>query len=198
VPWLQRRHREHAVLDYLVNVTEASMEERGMTPPHPKRPPAIAFLDLTGYTALAEEHGDEAAAELAVGLAGVVDEAAREYGGRPVKWLGDGVMFHFADPARAVVGGLELIEQTESAVSVPARIGINAGAVVAQEGDYFGRTVNVAARITDYARPGEVLVSDEVAAAAHNPEAIRYEPVGPVSLKGLSAPITLYSAARAD
>ncbi|HKH29629.1 MAG TPA: adenylate/guanylate cyclase domain-containing protein, partial [Gaiellaceae bacterium] len=196
VPWLQRRHREHAVLDYLVNVTEASMEERGMTPTHPKRPPAIAFLDLTGYTALAEEHGDEAAAELAVGLAGVVDEAAREYGGRPVKWLGDGVMFHFADPARAVVGGLELIEQTESAVSVPARIGINAGAVVAQEGDYFGRTVNVAARIADYARPHEVLVSEEARQSADEAD-VRFELIGDVPLKGVSRSVRLHRVTRA-
>lgn len=196
VPWLQRRHREHAVLEYLVNVTEASMEERGMTPAHPKRPPAIAFLDLTGYTALAEEHGDEAAAELAVGLAGVVDEAAREYGGRPVKWLGDGVMFHFADPARAVVGGLELIEQTESAVSVPARIGINAGAVVAQEGDYFGRTVNVAARIADYARPHEVLVSEEARQSADEAD-VRFELIGDVPLKGVSRSVRLHRVTRA-
>jgi adenylate cyclase len=196
VPWLQRRHREHAVLEYLVNVTEASMEERGMTPAQPKRPPAIAFLDLTGYTALAEEQGDEAAAELAVGLAGVVDEAAREYGGRPVKWLGDGVMFHFTDPARAVVGGLELIEQTESAVSVPARIGINAGAVVAQEGDYFGRTVNVAARIADYARPHEVLVSEEARQSADAADVL-FELIGDVPLKGVSRSVRLHRVTRA-
>jgi adenylate cyclase len=196
VPWLQRRHREHAVLEYLVNVTEASMEERGMTPAQPKRPPAIAFLDLTGYTALAEEQGDEAAAELAVGLAGVVDEAAREYGGRPVKWLGDGVMFHFSDPARAVVGGLELIEQTESAVSVPARIGINAGAVVAQEGDYFGRTVNVASRIADYARPHEVLVSEAARQSADAAD-VRFELIGDVPLKGVSRSVRLHRVTRA-
>ena len=87
VSWLQRRHREHAVLEYLVGVTEGFMEERGIAPRQPKQPPAIAFLDLTGYTRLAEERGDEAAADLASDLAS-----------RPVKWLGDGVMFHFDDP----------------------------------------------------------------------------------------------------
>jgi adenylate cyclase len=70
-------------------------------------------------------------------------------------------MFHFTNPGKAIASGLELIERTEGAISVPARIGINAGAVVAQEGDYFGRTVNVASRIADYARPHEVLVSEE-------------------------------------
>ncbi len=75
----------------------------------------------------------------------MVQDAAQNHGGRPVKWLGDGVMFHFTDPGSAIVSGLELIEQTEKAIAVPARIGINAGAVIAQEGDYLGRTVNIAA-----------------------------------------------------
>ncbi|HEX2288279.1 MAG TPA: adenylate/guanylate cyclase domain-containing protein, partial [Gaiellaceae bacterium] len=161
VPWLQSRHRERGVIEYLVGRTESWLEERGIAPRPPRHPPAIAFLDLTGYTTLAEERGDEAAAEVASELAAVVQEAARTHGGRPVKWLGDGVMFHFGDPAEAIRSGLELVEQTERAISVPARIGINAGAVVVQEGDYFGRTVNVAARIADYAGPRDVLVSEE-------------------------------------
>ena len=82
VPWLQGRHRERSVLDYLVGVTEGYMEERGLTPRQPRQPPAIAFLDLTGYTALAEERGDRAAAELAADLATVVHEASRTHGCR--------------------------------------------------------------------------------------------------------------------
>jgi adenylate cyclase len=195
VPWLQRRHREHNVLEYLVGVTEGFLEERGITPPQPKQPPAIAFLDLTGYTTLAEERGDEAAAELAAGLASAVQDAARMHGGRPVKWLGDGVMFHFSDPGKAIVSGLELVEHTERAISVPARIGINAGAVVAQEGDYFGRTVNIAARIADYARPHEVLVSEEAMRSAGE-AGVEFELVGDVPLKGVSQPIRLHRATR--
>jgi adenylate cyclase len=195
VPWLQRRHREHSVLDYLVSVTEEFMAERGITPPQPKQPPAIAFLDLTGYTAVAEERGDQAAAELASGLAGVVNQAAQAHGGRPVKWLGDGVMFHFADPARAILGGLDIVEQTERTISVAARMGINAGTVIAQEGDYFGRTVNIAARIADYARPHEVLVSEE---ARQNGDAapVRFELIGDVPLKGVSNAVRLHRVTR--
>jgi adenylate cyclase len=196
VPWLQRRHREHAVIEYIVGVTEGFMEERGIGQRQPRQPPAIAFLDLTGYTALAEERGDEAAAELAAGLAGVVNEAALAFGGRPVKWLGDGVMFHFTDPGRAILGGLELVDQTERAIRVPARMGINAGAVVFQEGDYFGRTVNVAARIADYAQPHEVLVSEAARQNATGGEVV-FEPVGDVPLKGVSKPVRLHRAVRA-
>jgi class 3 adenylate cyclase len=195
VPWLQRRHREHAVLEYLVSVTEGFMEERGISPRPPRQPPAIAFLDLTGYTALAEERGDEAAAELAAGLASVVREAAQSHGGRPVKWLGDGVMFHFSDPAKAILSGLDLVEQTEEAMRVPARIGINAGAVVAQEGDYFGRTVNIAARIADYARPHEVLVSEDAKRSADAAE-VEFELIGDVPLKGVSQSVRLHKATR--
>jgi adenylate cyclase len=196
VPWLQRRHREHALLEYIVGATEASMEERGITPRQPRQPSAIAFLDLTGYTALAEERGDQAAAEVAADLARVVQEVAQAHRGRPVKWLGDGVMFHFPDPACAILSGLDLVEQTERAMSLPARIGINAGAVIAQEGDYFGRTVNVAARIADYAQPRDVLVSEEARRHA-DLAGVEFQPVGEVPLKGVAKPVQLHRASRA-
>ena len=196
VSWLQRRHREHAVLEYIVGVTEQFMEERGVTPKQRKRPPAIAFLDLAGYTALAEERGDEAAAALAADFALVVQEAAKAQGCRPVKWLGDGVMFHFSDAAAAVRSSLELVEKTEKAVSVPARIGIDAGSVIVQEGDYFGRTVNVAARIADYARPHEVLVSDAARETA-GIDGVEFELIGDVPLKGVSKAVRLHKAVRA-
>jgi adenylate cyclase len=196
VPWLQRRHREHSLLEYIVGVTEGFMEERGITARQRRKPPAIAFLDLTGFTTLAEEQGDEAAAELASDLASVVQESSRTHGGRPVKWLGDGVMFHFSDPTAAIRGGLELVEETEKALSVPARIGINSGAVIVQEGDYFGRTVNVAARIAEYAKPHEVLVSDEAKRNAGVAD-VEFELVGDVSLKGVSRSVRLHRARRA-
>jgi adenylate cyclase len=191
VPWLQRRHREHSVLAYVVSVTEQYMEQRGIRPLPPRQPPAIAFLDLTGYTAVAEEHGDQAAAELASGLAGVVNQAAQAHDGRAVKWLGDGVMFHFTDPGRAILAALDLVEQTEQAIRVPARMGINAGTVIAQEGDYFGSTVNIAARIADYAQPHEVLVSEDARQVAHA-DGVEFELIGDVPLKGVSQSVRLH------
>ena len=195
-PWLQRRHRERILVEYLVSVTEGFMDERGIAPRQPRQLPAIAFLDLSGYTALAEERGDEAAAEVAAGVADVVQDVAVGHGGRPIKWLGDGVMMYFADPAAAVVSGLDLVEETERAISAPARVGINAGPVVVQEGDYFGRTVNVAARIADYAAPREVLVSEQAREAAATADAIAFELVGDVALKGVPRPVRLHRAVR--
>jgi adenylate cyclase len=196
-PWLQARHRERILVEYLVALTEGFMDERGIAPRQPRQLPAIAFLDLSGYTALTEEHGDEAAAEVAAGVADVVHDVAVGHGGRPIKWLGDGVMMHFDDAPAAVVSALDLIEETERAISSPARVGINAGPVVVQEGDYFGRTVNVAARIADYAGPREVLVSEQAREASASSPAVAFELVGDVALKGVPRPVRLHRAVRA-
>jgi len=196
VGWLYDRHFERELVRFSTDATEAYLERLGIAPARKRTPPAIAFLDLTGYTALTEEQGDEAAAALAASLAAVVHETARAHGGEAVKWLGDGVMFHFPDPAGAVVAALDLVDRAAAAVGVPARVGLNAGPVVFQDGDYFGRTVNVAARIADYARPGEVLVSGE-AARVVDPEGVEYRPVGPVALKGVRESVTLATALRA-
>jgi adenylate cyclase len=195
---LYRRHFEHYVLEVTVLRAEAALERAGLARRRPVRPPAIAFLDLTGYTKLTEERGDRAAAELAGRLVEIVHEFAHRRGGRVVKLLGDGVMFHFPEPAQAVRCGLGLVDRLPQLGLPPARVGLHSGPVVFQHGDFFGRTVNIAARITDHARPGEVLVSDQVVADADPQEAVRFEPVGPVSLKGLSAPITIYTAVHAD
>jgi hypothetical protein len=66
-----------------------------------EHPPAIGFLDITGSTRLTQEQGDPAAADFATKLGRLVERTAMRHGGRPVKWLGDGVMLHYKDPARA-------------------------------------------------------------------------------------------------
>jgi adenylate cyclase len=105
-------------------------------------------------------------------------------------------MFHFSDSGRAIRSALDLVEQTERAIAVPARIGINAGTVIAQEGDYFGRTVNIAARIADYARPREVLVSEDARRSASVAD-VEFELIGDVPLKGVSNAVRLHKASRA-
>jgi adenylate cyclase len=77
----------------------------------------------------------------------------------------------------------------------PARVGIQAGPVVFQEGDYFGRTVNVAARIAEYARPGEVVVTQDVVDASGG-TAVTFSEIGAVELKGVSGTLRLHLAHR--
>ena len=75
-------------------------------------------------------------------------------------------------------------------------MGLHAGPVLYQEGDYFGQTVNLSARIADYARPGEVLVTQAVADASHE-DGIGFADIGPVELKGVSGAAHLFRAHRA-
>jgi adenylate cyclase len=175
---------------------ESALSRAGLHRPA-GRLPAICFLDLSGYTRLTEERGDAHAAELAARLARLVKRTSGQHGGKPVKWLGDGVMFHFSDPGPGVLAALEMVEGARDADLPPAHVGLHAGPVLLQEGDYFGRTVNVASRIADYARQGEVLVSDDVVTAASQAPGVVFDPIGPVELKGLTEAVSLHVARRA-
>ena len=160
-----RRQQELAWVEQLVEDIEAALEDTGVLG-RPGRVPAMCFLDLVGYTRLTEEHGDQAAAALAETLAVLVGRSSREHGGVPVKWLGDGVMVRFREPAGAVLAALQMVEEVSQAGLPPAHVGVAAGPVVVQGGDYFGRTVNLAARIAGRADAGQVLVSQRVVESA--------------------------------
>jgi adenylate cyclase len=190
-----RRQQELSWIEQLVEDIEAALEETGGLG-RPERVPAMCFLDLVGYTRLTEEHGDQVAAELAEALAILVNRSSREHGGVPVKWLGDGVMVHFGDPARAVLAALGMVEQLPEAGLPPAHVGVAAGPVVVQGGDYFGRTVNLAARIAAYASASRVLVSERVAERAP-PQGVAFVELGQVQLQGIAHPVRLLEARRA-
>ena len=188
--------QEHSWSESAVEDVQAALERAGLhTRLH--HPPAVCFLDITGYTRLTEERGDVAAADLAARLATLVRRCSQEHGGRPVKWLGDGVMFYFPDPGPGVLAALDMVEGAATESLPPAHVGIDAGPVVFQEGDYFGRTVNIAARIAEYARPGEVLVSEEVVDAAEGTP-VTFTKIGPVELKGVTGTLRLHAARRRD
>ena len=121
---------------------------------------------------------------------------AREHGGVPVKWLGDGVMVHFREPAGAVLSALGLVAQLPEAGLPPVHVGVAAGPVVVQGGDYFGRTVNLAARIAARAGAGQVLVSQRVAESAP-PGGVSFVGLGELRLEGFARPMRLLEACRA-
>jgi adenylate cyclase len=186
--------QEHAWTQGFVGLVEGALDRAGLYR-RLDRPPAVCFLDISGYTRLTEERGDQAAADLAARLATLVRRSAQEHGGTPVKWLGDGVMFYFREPAAAVLAALEMVEGVGRYGLPPAHVGIHAGPVVFQDGDYFGRTVNLAARIGEYARPGEVLVSQEVVDAS-DAGPVSFVDIGPVELKGVPGTLRLHTARR--
>jgi len=196
IRWLYRRHQEHYILEHVVEHVETALEDAGFVRERAARPPAMVFLDLAGYTRLTEERGDDAAAELAASLARLVQGESRRFGGRPVKWLGDGVMFHFPDPGPGVLAALDMLEGIVDAGLPPAHVGVHAGPVVLQDGDYYGHTVIMASRIADYARQGEVLVTDAVREASSGLN-LSFSDIGAVELKGVAGVVRLHAARRA-
>jgi adenylate cyclase len=190
-----RRQQQLAWLSDMVEHVEAALDEAGV-PLRQGRTPAMGFLDLAGYTRLTEEQGDRAAAELASSLDVVVHRTARDEGGLPVKWLGDGVMMYFRDPAGAVEASLRLVEEIPRAGLPPAHVGVAAGPVVAQAGDYFGRTVNMASRISARAGAGQVLVNEAVVESG-TPSDVAFKELGDVELKGIPRPVRIFEAHRA-
>jgi adenylate cyclase len=103
-------------------------------------------------------------------------------------------MFHFPDPADAVRCALYLVPEAARRDLPPARVGVHVGPVVFRDGDYFGRTVNLASRIMDYARPREVLASQAVVDNVGKADDLMFEPIGPVALKGVAEPVVLHVA----
>ena len=176
----------------IIEGLEAQLAEAGL-PNRLAHPPAMCFLDISGYTRLTQERGDAAAAELAGQLGRIVQRTSVQHGGRPVKWLGDGVMLYFPNPGDAVVGALEMVRGVADAGLPPAHVGLHAGPVIFQEGDYYGSTVNLASRISDHAGPGQVLVSEAVVDAAVG-AAVDFVEIGPVELKGVADAMPLFEA----
>jgi adenylate cyclase len=191
---IYRRQQELLWTEGLVERIEDELEAAGALR-QSGRVPAMFFLDLAGYTRLTEEQGDAAAADLAETLAVLVNRSAREHGGVPVKWLGDGVMVHYREPAGAVLSALQLVAQLPEAGLPSAHVGVAAGPVVVQGGDYFGRTVNLAARIAAHASAGQVLVSQSVAESVP-PQGVRFAELGKQLLKGIARPVRLLEASR--
>lgn len=194
VVWLHRRHINAQNMQMLVQMVENALEEAGVEVPRSDRPPAIVFIDLSGFTRRTDQQGDQEAADLAARLSDLVRAQVARNKGSVVKFLGDGVMLYFPDPTDAIRCARQLTRDAVGAGLPPARAGMDVGTLIFRDGDYFGRTVNVAARIADYARPGEVLISEAAAVAVAEPERKRLRQIGPISLKGLADPVQLHVA----
>jgi len=189
-----RRQQELTWTEHQIEHVEQALEDAGVS--FPEIPPtAMCFLDLTGFTRLTEEHGDAEAAALAGRLADIVQRGSRTHGGEAVKWVGDGVMFRFRDPGAAVVSSLDMVQEIPAAGLPPAHVGVAAGPVIRQGGDYYGRTVNLASRISDRAASGQVLVSESVVEKASVP-GVTFVGIGAIELQGLKAPVDLFEARR--
>jgi adenylate cyclase len=154
---------------------------------------AIAFADLAGYTRLTEEEGEESALDAVERFVEAVEHTLPD-DARVVKTIGDEVMVVGSDPAALTdwAVGFQLLY-----VERPLpRMGIHYGEVLYRDGDYYGREVNLAARVAARAAGNEVLVTRPVVDAA-GPH-LEFEPIGEVRLKGFAQPTELFLARPAE
>jgi class 3 adenylate cyclase len=160
----------------------------------------ILFTDIVGSTSLTQQLGDDAAMELVRLHDDVVMEALSAQSGRKVKHTGDGVMAAFASAACAVrcalriQGELGRRNETGSLRGLRVRIGAAAGEPVEREGDFFGSTVQLAARLCAHAQPEQVLVSNAVAELCIG-KGFRFRDLGELSLKGFDQGIRAHAVA---
>jgi len=161
--WLASHHLSRAIDDYSVTESEHALEAGGFVAARLEVPPAVAFIDLTGFTRLTEERGDEAAAAIAMRLGELATDTVRSRGGRVVKLLGDGVLIRFGDAAAAADATLHLLAALPRADLPSGHAGIASGPLIARDGDIFGRTVNLAARVADATPDGRLYVPEQVA-----------------------------------
>jgi adenylate cyclase len=153
---------------------------------------AIAFADLAGYTRLTEEQGEEEAVGAVERFVEAVEHTLPD-DARVIKTIGDEVMVVGSDPGALVdwaVGFQTLVEERP----LP-RIGIHHGETIYRDGDYYGREVNLAARVAARSAGGEVIVTRPVVDAA-GPH-LEFEPIGEVRLKGFSDATELFIARQA-
>jgi adenylate cyclase len=194
--WLSYRYLEQRSVETIVDGFERFLATRDLAPRRqPHAPPAIVFVDLSGFTRLIEERGDETAVRTAMSLQQQADATAVRHGGRLVKLLGDGAMLLFPEPVVGVDAALDLVETMSGEGALVAHAGIHSGPVIERDLDVFGRTVNLASRIADVAEPGEVLASDAVAEAAHD-GSYGFEPLEVANLKGIPEPVPLFRVTR--
>ena len=147
----------------------------------------VAFTDLERFTAFTAAEGDEAASRLLAAHHRAVGPLVRSRGGKVAKRLGDGLLLTFPEPEAAVLACLELVASNPDPLRL--RAGVHVGDVVVTRDDIIGHVVNVAARVTESARGGEVLVTAEVRAGAKELTSVSFGRHRSKTYKGVGEPV---------
>jgi adenylate cyclase len=151
----------------------------------------VAFIDLAGFSAITEVYGDSNAIEMLEVFEGMVGRALEDYD-PPIKWIGDEVMLSFPDPPSAIRALGSLLPACRSDPRLPlTRTALHHGPVIRRAGDLFGSTVNIAARMSALAAPGQLLATQSVAEAAAA-EGILVGDLGETLLRSLPDRIHLF------
>lgn len=151
----------------------------------------VGFADLTGFTALTQQLSPAELSDLLTEFGGSVADVVHADSGRVVKFIGDAVMWVSATPELLTKAAIDLVDHPNArAAGLQVRAGLAYGDVLTLVGDYFGTTVNLAARLVDAAAPGQIL------AAAEIHDALPDWPMtagDPLTLKGFDAPVAAYA-----
>jgi adenylate cyclase len=158
----------------------------------------FAFIDLSGFTAYTDAHGDAEAVKVLGVFRGAVRDIASRRGVRIAKWLGDGAMLVAVEAEPGIEAIIDIERRIEeSGLPLPLRAGLAGGPVLLFEGDdYIGAAVNLASRLCDMAKPREVLApADLVSSLLVNTKAL---PIGSRHVSGFAQPIDLVRLIAAD
>ncbi|MBI1213290.1 MAG: hypothetical protein GC190_17630 [Alphaproteobacteria bacterium] len=152
----------------------------------------VAFVDLAGFSAITDVYGDASAIAVLKLFEELVHDALGELG-PPIKWIGDEAMFGFPDPATALQMLGRLLPACRSEPRIPlTRAGLCHGPVLRRSSDLFGSTVNIAARITAFASPGQLLATQPVANLAEASGIVSRD-LGRVALRSIADQVQLFS-----
>lgn len=160
------------------------------TEPGVRRPLAVAFSDLEGFTKFTYERGDAAAMALLSEHYETIDRIVDGHSGVVVKRIGDGHMMSFDTPEAAVPAAVETAQAAPG--PLPTRVGVHYGLVVNTDGDLFGHVVNLAARVTEMAPGGASLVTSDIHDAVGDQPGYVYGPPIDLRVRGIEDAVTVY------
>ena len=187
---LLRLELRHSVETEAVNAAERAA---GKLPGG--RQVTVCFADLAGFTKLGEAIPPEDLERVASRLA----ELAHDVAASPVRFvksIGDAVMLVSFDPVPLLEAVLDLVDDAAANDLPRLRIGVASGCAVSRAGDWFGRPVNVASRVTAAARPGAVLVAESARDAVANAVGFDWSSAGARRLKGVKDEVKLFRVTR--
>ena len=164
------------------------------SPNGPSRFRTILFTDLAASTATTQRLGDEAAQEIVRSHDDIVRDALRTYDGHEIKHTGDGIMAWFPAASNALdcARTIQTIVTETSTAGLAVKIGINAGEPIAEEDDLYGTAVQIAARVTDQAAAGEIVVTNVVRELVAG-KGYLFGEREPAALKGVEEPVRLFT-----
>lgn len=163
----------------------------------------VMFTDMVGSTALTQTRGQAVAQQVVRAHNRIVREALTQFGGKEIKHTGDGIMCSFAQASGAVDAAIQIqkgvYQHNKDNPDLPLnlKIGLNTGEPIAEDGDLFGSTVQLAARITDKAQAGEIFVPESVRMVCAG-KAYKFVNRGGYAMKGFEGDITLFEVVWDD